>query len=258
MLSNPLHGTKIDIDTYCIYLSQAASLQPFNAAIRRLVGVMEFTDFHFSPSTRKEKNLLLPLTSIQALMARHIEEKQYVNDRLLQHGSRAREPIYLSAYKEAAAVLPDCSEMAATRKTISLFEKHQFWNALTIPVLSCHSRENMTLTVMCKGMPAETFIQLAEGHKINLMRLADAIYVIAHLKFPELFLPEKTLKQPRAKKPFQALSWASQGYSHKQVAVKMHISTKTVNDHLRAAREYLNAKSTCHAVRVALINGMIC
>jgi len=254
-LSKPLPGT--DVDAYCVTLSQASSLHAFNATIHRLIGEMGFTDFHFSPSTTMENNLLLSLSTIPVLMERYIEEKLYACDQLLQHGSQAREPFYLSCYKEAAEIFPYSHEMLATRKTIALFEQNQFFNTLTLPIPSCNNPDNVTLMVMSKGVSADTFKQCAESHKINLIRLVDAIYGTAQLKFPELFSSKNQLKHTRAKKPFQALSWASQGYSHKQVAVKMHISTKTVNDHLRAAREYLNVKSTSHAIRVALLTGMI-
>ena len=106
---------------------------------------------------------------------------------------------------------------------------------------------------MSKGLTAHDFQRLTGRYTSSLYSLIDAINVIGALKFPQfVFTQHHFDREGSLKRPMQALQWASQGYSQKQIAVQMHISSKTVNDHLRSARESLDAKNTCHAICIAL------
>lgn len=164
----------------------------------------------------------------------------------------------ISPVKSAVTQISIASSRSYTGELVDIFGSMDFHDTYSVSTPALLGEGFLILTVMAKGLSEETFQNQIEEHKLALLILIDAINAIGGLKFPNfIFDKRSTEEQTPLKKPMQALHWASQGYSHKEIAEKMSISNKTVNDHLRSARETLGAKSTGHAIRLAIEQSLI-
>jgi len=63
--------------------------------------------------------------------------------------------------------------------------------------------------------------------------------------------------QPLSKRELDVLDLFGFGYGRTEIGKTMHISMHTVADHLGHARLKLGAKSTAHALRLAIRQGLI-
>ena len=63
--------------------------------------------------------------------------------------------------------------------------------------------------------------------------------------------------QPLTKRELDMLDLFGFGYGRKEIAKTAHLSMHTVADHLNHARVKLGAKSTAHALRLAIRQGLI-
>ena len=64
-------------------------------------------------------------------------------------------------------------------------------------------------------------------------------------------LPQPLLLRPLTKRQREVLDWYGQGKTTSDIAIIMGLSVATVEKHMRAAREALNATTTAHAVKKA-------
>lgn len=55
----------------------------------------------------------------------------------------------------------------------------------------------------------------------------------------------------------EILGWIAAGRRHADIAAALHLSERTVENHLRNIRQRLGVATTAHAVRIALLNGEI-
>ncbi len=164
----------------------------------------------------------------------------------------------ISAVKSAVTHMDGGNAKTYKGELVDVFGSMDFHDTYSVSTPALIGEGFLILTVMAKGLNEEVFHHLILEYKHSLMTLIDAINTVGGLKFPSfLFDKRSCLEPPALKKPMQALQWASMGYAHKQIADKMNISNKTVNDHLRSAREALRAKSTGHAIRMAVEQGLL-
>jgi DNA-binding CsgD family transcriptional regulator len=63
--------------------------------------------------------------------------------------------------------------------------------------------------------------------------------------------------QPLSKRELDILDLYGFGYSRAEIGKTTHLSVHTVADHLNHARVKLGAKSTAHALRLAIRQGLI-
>jgi DNA-binding NarL/FixJ family response regulator len=90
--------------------------------------------------------------------------------------------------------------------------------------------------------------------------LATAIDSVITMKFPRFYLAHEG--SPAVKicpKPLLLLTqMARTGLNVKRAALALNMSEDTVNKHIRAAKDALGAKTTAHAVYLAIQRGLIC
>jgi DNA-binding CsgD family transcriptional regulator len=63
--------------------------------------------------------------------------------------------------------------------------------------------------------------------------------------------------KPLTPREVEVLTWIAQGKTHREIAVILGISNRTVSEHAAAAIRKLNAASTPHAVAISIRNGLI-
>ncbi len=164
----------------------------------------------------------------------------------------------ISSVKSAVTQIDADTLETYTGELIDIFGSMDFHDSYSLSTPAFMGEGFLILTVMAKGLSKSEFKDCIAKNSPALAVLIDAINAIGGLKFPNfIFDKRSTDHHLPPKKSMQALHWASQGLAHKQIAQKMNISTKTVNDHLRAARENLNARSTGHAIRLAFEQGLL-
>jgi len=176
----------------------------------------------------------------------------------LNHPNKRGEAFQISPVKSAVTQMGTGGSPSYKGELVDIFGSMDFHDTHSISTPAFLGEGFLILTVMASGLTPRTFNELIKQHQATLMTLIDAINAIGGLKFPNFIFDKRSTEgMASLKKPMQALHWASQGYAHKQIAEKMSISYKTVNDHLRSAREDLQAKSTGHAIRLAIEQGLI-
>ena len=211
---------------------------------------------------KRDHSHALDMRQIFSLLSRHLTIESFhkgIFDFVNEMGFPLFQVYYHNQAESDCGVSPSSSKVALSRdpndavEIFDVFGSMDFQERFDVSVPAYLGDGLLVLSVMSKGLTAHDFQRLTGRYTSSLYSLIDAINVIGALKFPQfVFTQHHFDREGSLKRPMQALQWASQGYSQKQIAVQMHISSKTVNDHLRSARESLDAKNTCHAIRIAL------
>jgi DNA-binding CsgD family transcriptional regulator len=242
------------IDPIYKLLAQQNTLEQFHQNLHSCIEDMGFSLFQIShlerekAADRNDKDW--PESTQRALD---------INSPTLSRNHQQKDPAFrISAVKSAITHMDAGNARTYKGELVDVFGSMDFHDTYSLSTPAFIGQGFLILTVMAKGLNEEDFYRLIQQHKRPLLTLIDAINTIGGIKFPSfLFNKRASLEPPALKKPMQALQWASLGYAHKQIADKMNISYKTVNDHLRSAREILRAKSTGHAIRIAIEQGLL-
>jgi hypothetical protein len=242
-------------------LMTAQDVADLAGKILQHVNQLGFSDFSYM--RMDGKNLIqdkLRTTSV-SLSENYYKEKFWLDDMMMQYAAANVTPIFQTDINQYLDRSPFKTESIQRnldlRKMVHGEGYVEYYN---IPVTAIDGSGNILFSLTSRHVTKEKIQANARKNGLLCQLLATAIDSVMTTKSPHFYVNhEGSVAVKICPKPLLLLTqMARTGLNVKRASHALNMSEDTVNKHIRAAKDALGAKTTAHAVYLAIQRGLIC
>ena len=241
-------------------LNTTKDIRAFNRRIGDLLERWGLSHYSFSRLATKGDMEPTVKTVPDELTDEYQKNRYYEEDFVLRHCMSNTDPIF--QYQSYSHIKKSPHRTEQIQLNIDIYEMISalgFYDFYNTPIQAHNGNGNVMLAVTSKGEAPEKFFFKVEKLKPRLVALSEAIDYIGTRKFPEIFLSSEekreTVITPRQLKILTVL--AKDDLTLAEAAEQLSISIHTANQHVAAARQAFDARTTSGAIYRAIKEGLI-